>query len=422
MATVNALLGVQWGDEGKGKWVDFLARDHDMIVRFQGGNNAGHTIYVDEQKLVLHLLPSGVLQPGTQSVISAGVVVDPIVLQAEIEKVGKIGHRPTPDTLLVSERAHVITPWHVATDCRQENEVSVPIGTTKRGIGPTYSSRVNRIGLTMGHLVNKDHLDSWLSSMAKDSGFQRSFNEDRENWEKFLAAIPAVAPHVTDADHAVREAMRNDRRVLLEGAQGSLLDLGLGTYPFVTSSATTVGGAIAAIGFDPRWISSIYGIAKAYVTRVGEGPFPTEIFGESLEWLRGRGNEYGATTNRPRRCGWFDAVAMRYAVQINGIDQLMLNKLDVLSQASELKIAVAYRHPQLGQLPTFPTTSEILAEVEPVYETFEGWQEEISSASSFSDLPPAAQTYCQAIEEFSGVKIGKIGIGPRPQDFIPGRS
>jgi adenylosuccinate synthase len=417
---ITIVVGAQWGDEGKGKWIDRIAAGAGIVVRYQGGNNAGHTLYVKGQKVVLHQIPSGIFHDGAQGgqkcVLSAGVVVNPGELVREIDKVLPIAS-VTPDNLWLSARAHVITPWHIATDGRREEarkaSAGKAIGTTKRGIGPTYSDKTARSGIRMGDFVNKTSREAWMQSMRETSaGFAEYCETAKSEWNAFAAAADLLAPFVCDADARVRAAVAAGESILMEGAQGTLLDLDHGTFPFVTSSSTIAAGACASLGLPPRTVTGIYGIAKAYVTRVGEGPFPTELFDQTGEILRERGQEFGATTGRPRRCGWFDAVAMRYAKQVNGFDGLILNKFDILTGMAELKIAVAYEHPQLGRLEDFPWSASILAACKPVYQSFRGWSTELPKSGGIDLLPAEARDYVAAIEKLCGVKVVSAGTGP----------
>ncbi len=418
MGQVSILVGAQWGDEGKGKWCDVLAEEHDVVARFQGGNNAGHTIFIKDQKIVLHQIPSGIFSSHTVSILSAGVVVNPAELAKEITKIATY-RKIYPKDLLISQRAHIISPWHQWVDALVETSSKKPIGTTKRGIGPSYSDKTNRRGLRVGAYISQEERFLWLETMRKlEPSFEESLNVQKQEWEAFHAAADFLAPFVNDADDTLRTLIYQDKKVLLEGAQGALLDINFGTYPFVTSSNTTSGGAIANVGFDPRQVKSILGIAKAYVTRVGAGPFPTELKDALGQELREKGQEYGATTQRPRRCGWLDIVALRYSVQVNGIDGLFLNKLDILTGLKELKIATAYKHPTRGILKVFPSEIHVLEECEPIYETFPGWQQEFPKGGTFSDLPMEAQNYVRAVERLAECRIIKIGTGPKKADFI----
>lgn len=419
-ANVMVLVGAQWGDEGKGKWVDILSKNSEIVARFQGGNNAGHTLYIEGEKIVLHQLPSGIFQEKRSAALLSGVVINPVQLAEEINKVS---HKTTlnKDNLWISEKAHVITPYNIYKDTVKEENSQNPIGTTKRGIGPTYSDKIDRSGLRMLTYIDQKERKRWMEQMSVQcSDFRISLEKDYEAWRQFEEAAETLKDYVQETESKIRtKVWEQGSSLLLEGAQGSLLDISHGTYPFVTSSTTTSGGAVTSLGMDPRKIDRIYGVAKAYITRVGEGPFPTELVDDEVgRYLAKKGHEFGATTNRPRRCGWFDTVAMRYSASINGFDSIFLNKMDILSGLKELKVAVAYHHPTLGRLTEFPSSMKIIAECKPEYETLPGWDEEIPKQGKFEDLPQAAQNYVKYIEEVSRVKVSMIGSGPGREDFI----
>ena len=415
---VTVLVGAQWGDEGKGKWIDVLAKSADLVVRYQGGNNAGHTLYVQGEKIVLHQIPSGVFHDGQKSALAAGVVINPSELVAELDRVAS-KTKITPDRLWLSGRAHVITPWHMAQDALRESTTDAPIGTTKRGIGPTYADKASRTGLRLGHFADTEALGKWVKSMSAASpAFAEHLKTASALWEKFFAAAPRLAPFVCDAEALIRKTVKNRGRVLLEGAQGTLLDIDHGTYPYVTSSSTGAGGAVASIGLSPKFIGHIIGIAKGYVTRVGEGPFPTELHDDIGRLIAEKGNEFGATTGRPRRVGWLDAVALRYVVDVNGLDGIVLNKLDILSGLSEVKVAVAYEHPTLGRLEELPWDTAVLAACKPIYEAFPGWAEDLPATGRFQDLPANAQAFVKAVEKHAGTKVLMVGTGPHRENAI----
>ena len=416
MAT-TVLIGIQWGDEGKGKIIDVLTEQADVVVRYQGGGNAGHTVEIGDQKYILHLIPSGILRPGKECVIANGVVVDPIALVSEIQDLEKRG-LSVRDRLRLSSRAHLVCAYHKLTDACQENAAAAgrQIGTTRRGIGPTYADKARRVGLRAGEMLDA-------------AGFERRFRDqlaatnhlltlygakpldvDKE-WALMAPAVAALAPLVTDTVLTVNRARLAGRRLLFEGAQGMWLDVDYGTYPFVTSSNTTVGGACTGGGIAPRHITDVMGVAKAYTTRVGEGPFPTELSGDAGVALREAGKEYGATTGRPRRCGWFDAVACRYAVMLNGVDGLAVTKLDVLDNLAELKICTAYRLDG-KTLDAPPTEAAALARVVPVYETVPGWQAPTTGVRSFDALPAKAQAYLHRLAELTGAPVRLVSTGP----------
>jgi adenylosuccinate synthase len=411
MSNVSIIVGAQWGDEGKGKWVDILAEKAQIVGRFQGGNNAGHTIYCDGQKLILHQIPSGILHSSTRAALTAGVVVNPVELIQEIEIVKKF-NKVDSDRLWLSARSQVITPWHIHVDEIREKLAETPIGTTKRGIGPTYAAKANRDGLRLGLYVDEKARQSWYRSMSRnDPQFEIHRAQNPELWQTFDQAAAIVKPFVTDAELRLRSAISAEQMVLLEGAQGALLDIDHGTYPFVTSSSTAAGGALASVGFSPKSVKMIYGVAKAYTTRVGEGPFPSEDHGSAGQRLAERGNEFGATTGRPRRCGWLDLVALRYAFETSGMDGIILNKMDVLDCFEELKLCVAYDHPTAGKITDFPWDHRLIEEITPIYQTFKGWNQALPQTGTMKELPKAAKDYIKFIEDFIGGPVTMVGTG-----------
>ena len=415
---VAIVVGAQWGDEGKGKWVDVLAEKSEIVARYQGGNNAGHTIWIGGQKYVLHQIPSGVFQKGLTSAMAAGVVIHPVGLVSEIEKM-KGTVEITPQNLWISARAHIITPWHVHLDGSRETKSTHPIGTTKRGIGPTYSEKASRTGIRMGHYVKDEARHAWIRDMSdSNEDFRAHLESNKAAWDEFEVSAKKIAPFVCDVETKLRKAVTSGRNLLLEGAQGTLLDLDHGTYPYVTSSSTAAAGACASIGLSPKVITDVYGIAKAYVTRVGEGPFPTELKDEVGATIAKKGHEFGATTGRPRRCGWFDAVAFRYSAAVNGFDGVIINKMDILSGLKELKICVKYKHPTLGDIEDFPWDADVLAKCEPVYVSFPGWNEEVPKSGRIADLPKNARDYLAAIETHTQTKIMWVGTGPGREEML----
>lgn len=418
MSNVTILVGAQWGDEGKGKWIDILAKDARIVARYQGGNNAGHTLYVNGEKIVLHQIPSGIFQPQQQCALAAGVVINPAQLVEEIKKVSKLAV-VSPERLWLSARAHVISPWHIYLDGKKERESENPIGTTKRGIGPTYSEKAARSGLRLGDYIQTTRRLKWIEDMRKSSAaFAETLTADAASWDAFHNAAEQLAPFVCDAESRIRHAIYDGQNLLLEGAQGALLDINHGTYPYVTSSSTASGGAFASVGFSPRLVRQILGVGKAYTTRVGEGAFPTELKDAAGQHMATKGNEFGATTGRPRRCGWFDAVAMRYCKDVNGFDGIILNKMDILTGLPEIKIAVAYEHPKLGRLTEFPWDHEVLAACQPVYETYRGWDVDVPKSGKISDLPQAAQEYVKAVEKAVGCPVLMVGTGVNRSDAL----
>lgn len=421
MADVTVLVGAQWGDEGKGKWSDYLSQKSHVVARFQGGNNAGHTVFVNGEKLVLHQVPCGFGKDNQLLALTAGVVVNPEELLKEIETLSQRVHVNMTDRVLLSENAFVITPWHIHLDKQSEENSPNPIGTTKRGIGPTYQDRVSRVGLKVYEYVNQSYREKWVETMSRRSDkFADYYGKNSDKWQGFFEAAEKLQPFVSDVESKLRHMIcDSSKSIFLEGAQGVLLDVNHGTYPYVTSSSTIASAAACAIGFDPRLISRVYGVAKAYITRVGEGSFPTEDHGQEGKELGDKGGEYGATTQRRRRCGWFDAVAMRYAQAVNGFDGILLNKLDILSGFKTIKVARGYHSEEYGSIEEFPSCFHRLHGARAVYEEFEGWTEDLSHIRQFGDLPKNAQDYIKGIQKLSGIKVSFIGNGPNKDNFIP---
>jgi adenylosuccinate synthase len=419
--SVTALIGLQWGDEGKGKVIDALSPKVDLIVRCQGGANAGHTVVVGSEKRVLKLVPSGILFPQVTGIIGNGVVVDPGQLVAEIDALEAAGH-PVAGRLVVSERAHAVMPWHKAMDrLGEELRGADKIGTTGRGIGPAYGDKALRTGILMADFVNAARFvrlfDAGLHAHNRllEVHGAPALARDAE-LPPLLAAGQRLAPLVGDALEKLQTAVRERREVFLEGAQGAMLDVDFGTYPFVTSSSTHVGGLLSGCGLPPRDLDRVTGVLKAYCTRVGSGPFPTEETGATGELLRERGQEFGAVTGRPRRCGWFDAVAARHAIALNGVDDLALTKADVLTGFDEVKVCVAYR---LGgaEVTSFPTT-ERLARVEPSYRVLPGWRGDFRDARGIDDLPGNLRSFIQFLETCLGTPISSVSTGPERAQFV----
>jgi len=409
----SCVVGVQWGDEGKGKIVDILSHKADVVVRFQGGGNAGHTVVVNGEKHVLHLIPSGILHQRA-CVIANGVVVDPIQLLEEMEELRKRGVK-TEGRLFLSDRAHVVMPYHKWLDKHSEAG-SQKIGTTQRGIGPCYADKAARKGIRVADLYNEPLFRERVRAFTDEKNkilaalYGVGPLDPGRILEEYLGYAAKLRPLVVDAVELVNGAIDKGKRVLFEGAQGSLLDIDFGTYPFVTSSNSDACGISAGSGVPPKKIGTILGVAKAYCTRVGEGPFPTELNDALGEKLREIGSEYGATTGRPRRCGWFDGVTSRHAVQINGIDELAITKLDVLSGLDEIKFAVAYRH-NGTTTQHMPSETEVLARCSPVYKSFKGWKDDLSKMRRFDDLPRAAKIYLNFVERYLKVKVTMISVG-----------
>jgi len=411
------LVGAQWGDEGKGKATDLLGDRVDFVVRYQGGNNAGHTVVIGEESYALHLLPSGVLSPLVTPVIGNGVVIDPEVLIAEIDGLADRG--VSCDRLLISADAHLIMPHHRALDRVTERYLGkARIGTTGRGIGPAYADKVARTGIRVQDLFDPGILRQKLDLVLREKNQVLAKVYNRRGIDPDLVAGEYVGygerlrRYVADTVLVLNRALDEGRSVLLEGAQATLLDVDHGTYPFVTSSSPTAGGACAGSGIGPTRITTVIGIVKAYTTRVGAGPFPTELDGDQAEWLRKAGGEYGVTTGRPRRCGWFDAVIARYAARVNGLTDFFVTKLDVLSGLDKVPVCVAYdtggaRHTEM------PMTQTEFHHAVPVYEFLDGWQEDLSQAREFTDLPRNAQRYVRALEGMIGAPVAAVGTGPR---------
>ncbi|MFN3921202.1 MAG: adenylosuccinate synthase [Caldimicrobium sp.] len=418
------IVGTQWGDEGKGKIVDVLTEKAHYVVRFQGGNNAGHTLVINQKKHILHLIPSGIFHPQTVCVIGNGVVVDPAVIIDEIERLKRSGVEITPEKLKISERAHAIMPYHKAIDLAREAKAHKnKIGTTGRGIGPCYEDKVGRRGFRLIDLTKPAFFKERLKTILEEKNFILQYLSAEplkfeEIYDQYIEYGEYLKPFLTDTSTLLWEALKKGLNILFEGAQGTFLDVDYGTYPYVTSSNTLAGNACAGSGFGPTHIKEVLGIVKAYTTRVGEGPFPTELKDELGDYLRERGGEYGATTGRPRRCGWLDLVMIKTAVRLNGLTSLALTKMDVLSGLNQIKICIAYK---LGNqiIDYFPSTIEELSQVEPLYEELPGWKVNLSEIKDFSDLPKAAQEYIEKIEKYLGIPITIISTGPdRKNCFI----
>jgi adenylosuccinate synthase len=419
---VQVIVGAQWGDEGKGKVVDMLAEHADIVARYQGGANAGHTVCIGNETHVLHLIPSGIFNPHITCVIGNGVVIDPAALMEEITKVEAAG-APVRGRLLISHNAHLIMPYHKQLDVIRDGQASQRIGTTGRGIGPCYIDKFMRVGIRIVDLLDRDVLAAKLKAniVEKNAILTRVYGEQKIDVDALIADYQEfdrrIDEYVTDTALYLHRALAEGKRVIAEGAQGALLDVDHGTYPFVTSSNPTAGGACTGLGIPPTAIDSVVGIAKAYCTRVGNGPFPTEQDNPAGERLRTLGHEYGATTGRPRRCGWFDALAMRYSAMINGIRQLAITKLDVFDTFAEIPVCVGYEF-NGKRLKTFPTDVASLARIQPVYEVYEGWQTPLSDVRSFADLPDAARTYVEALTRLTGTTLWVVSVGPRRDQSI----
>jgi adenylosuccinate synthase len=423
MSTVVA-VGAQWGDEGKGKIVDWLGPQADLVARFQGGNNAGHTLVVDGETTVLHVVPSGILHPGSVNLIGPGVVVDPAILLEELRKLEERGILRDPSRIRVSGRAHVILPWHTALDAaREERAGKSAIGTTGRGIGPCYEDKVARRGVRVADLRQTDELKAKLELVAEQKNVELTKIHDwpavdvDELFEQCVEWGRLLEPYIDHTGRLLDRTLRAGKNILFEGAQGTFLDIDHGTYPFVTSSNCVAGAVCTGSGIGPTRIDRVIGITKAYTTRVGAGPFPTELENETGEELRRAGAEFGATTGRPRRCGWLDAVLLREAVTVNGLTDLAINKLDILSGFGELKICTAYDID--GKVTEdFPMTLAEAERAKPIYETLPGWQEDVRGLTSIEEFPDNARRYIERIEALAEVPAALLSVGPGREETI----
>lgn len=416
----TVVLGMQWGDEGKGKAIDYLAGSFAVVVRFQGGHNAGHTVYYQGQKIILHVLPSGIFYPGCSAVIAHGVVVQPLRLVEEIQNARALGL--SLQNLALSENAPLILPFHQELDVVFEDSRYQRIGTTRRGIGPAYEDVVGRRALFVGDLLREEIFRAKITPLAEY--YQRLFSAHGhpaanldEATDQYLRAGEFLRPFVCNTTLLLHRAFATEKKILFEGAQGTLLDINLGTYPFVTSSNTTIAGVFSGTGLSAKAVDRVIGISKAYTTRVGEGPFPTELTDESGRLLREWGNEYGSTTGRPRRVGWLDLVALKYAVQINGVDSLFLTKLDVLDELAEIQVATAYESNGVsGEL--FSPHADVLSRVRPLYQILPGWRKKLGAINRFQDLPSQVHGYLRFIEDFVGVAVSHVSIGGERRQTI----
>jgi adenylosuccinate synthase len=421
------LVGAQWGDEGKGKITDLISSDFDYVVRFQGGNNAGHTVIHGDTKLALHLIPSGIMYPTITPLIGNGCVIDPRVLIEEMDMLEREGF--STERLLISGNAHLIMPYHLALDAESERRLGTSeIGTTKRGIGPAYQDKAARSGIRVQDLLDERifRLKVTTALSEKNDLLVKVYGADPFDadtiCETYLRYAQRIIPHIAESSQLLNDALRAGKRVLFEGAQGTLLDIDHGTYPFVTSSSCTAGGAAIGSGVGPTTINKVLGIAKAYITRVGSGPFPTELSDETGALLGKVGSEFGTTTGRPRRCGWYDAVIVKYAAEVNGLTDLCITKLDVLSCLDTIKICVAYEH-EGKRYTTVPGSQTAFHHATPIYEELPGWQTDITGCRSFEELPRQAQDYICRIEELAGVGASIIAVGPdRTQTILRGWS
>ena len=422
MSTV-VITGAQWGDEGKGKMVDILTEDADYIVRYQGGHNAGHTVVIGDSKFILHLIPSGILRPGKKCVIGNGVVIDPQALLAEIDGLLEKGIE-VRENLLISGRAHIIMPYHRAIEKESEKQKgSLKIGTTGRGIGPTYADKVARGGIRVADILDKEVFRDKLKTNIQEMNYflERLYGAKgfilEDIYDEYTGYAERLRDFITDTAVLLNRALREGKNILFEGAQGTHLDVDHGTYPYVTSSNATSGGACTGTGVGPTKIDKVVGVVKAYTTRVGSGPFPTELNDAIGDFLRDKGREYGATTGRPRRCGWFDAVATRHAADVNGFTGMIITKMDVLDELNEIKICTGYRYQ--GKLYTeMPSQLNVLEECEPVYETMKGWQASTAGLSNYEAMPVNAKKYIERMQELVGVDVDIISTGFRRDETI----
>ncbi|MFO7697634.1 MAG: adenylosuccinate synthase [Anaerolineae bacterium] len=420
---VTIVLGAQWGDEGKGKITDHLAERAAMVVRYQGGTNAGHTIVLGDQVLKLHQVPSGITRPHVAAVLAHGMVITPPALVEELEMLR--GYGISTDNLHISSNAHLVMPYHLALDELQEVQRGErALGTTKRGIGPAYADKYQRRGLRMQDLVDRDRFATRVGEalVSVNAELNGVYGHEGYTVEQIVTAYDscreALAPYVTDTAQLIHRYLAEGKSILLEGAQATMLDIDFGTYPFVTSSSPTAGGACQGSGVSPLDVDEVVGVVKAYTSRVGTGPFPTELTDEVGDWIVEQGHEYGTTTGRRRRCGWIDVVSLRYAAQMNGFSGLALTRLDVLTGLNELKICTGYRLPDGTRTELYPGDSELLAQVTAEYETMPGWEEDISSVRSLDELPETARAYCARVAELVGVPIALISVGAERQDLI----
>lgn len=415
---VKVIVGAQWGDEGKGKITDILAAKVDLVVRYQGGNNAGHTVVVGDKTFKLHLIPSGILYDSCVCVIGNGVVVDPEVFLSEVASLKEKSINVSPDRLKISSLAHVILPFHKILDSKEEAlRDEEKIGTTGRGIGPAYTDKIARMGVRIMDLLSKERLAKRIAKRNWPEVLKENCPVIDDVVDQFYEYGQRLKPYIIDSSLYINEAIDQGKNIIMEGAQGTMLDVDHGTYPYVTSSNPLSGGACIGAGIGPHKIDKVVGVSKAYVTRVGEGPFPTELHDELGEYLRTRGAEFGTTTNRPRRCGWLDLVVLKYAVRVNGITEICLTKLDVLDGLKTIKICTKYKiDNQIHS--NFPLDLDIFSKCEPIYDELPGWEEDISNITNYKDLPENAKKYIEYISEMTKVKISLISVGSRRNQTI----
>lgn len=422
MKTV-VVVGAQWGDEGKGKVVDYLAAHFDIVARYQGGHNAGHTVVVEGQKFILQLVPSGILRPGKWAVVGSGVVLDPAALLEELETLGKCGVHPD-NRLFISNRTHLIFPYHRELERAAEAALGpLKIGTTARGIGPTYEDKMGRRGLRTCDLLDAARFEEKICRLLEHKNalaralYGKTALFSSRLLEQYKAYGERLRPYITDVAALLARAREEGKSTLCEGAQGTMLDVDHGTYPYVTSSNATVGGACTGLGIPPAAVSGVLGVTKAYTTRVGSGPFTTEIAGAAADALRERGNEYGAVTGRPRRCGWLDLMVLRYSAMLNGISSLVVTKLDVLDRLAEIPVCVGYRY-KGTRLKEMPAEADVLEELQPEYETRPGWQTSTRGLAAYEQLPARTRDYLEFVADRVGVEIGLISTGPQRQETV----
>jgi len=424
---IKVIVGVQWGDEGKGRFVDWYSKQAKIVARYAGGDNAGHTVAIGDAVYKMHLLPSGILHEGVTAVMGNGMVINPISLLDEVDRLRGMGVDITPENLKVSSRAHIITPAHIERD--KANEIARgkdAIGTTLKGIGPCYLDKIGRKGLRLGDMRDTENFMEQFEQRLEQANATLPHLQDtpldiKELTQRFLDASERLKDHIVDTSIYLNDALMAGDGVVCEGAQGTLLDVDHGSYPFVTSSSPTIGGAITGLGVGPRHIQDVVGVAKAFSTRVGSGPMPTELFDDVADKLRGTGenfwDEFGTTTGRPRRCGWLDVVMLRYAVVVNGLTELTLTKLDILSGLGDLKLAVAYEVD--GERMDYPPVqNDALERATPIYETMAGWDEDVSSARTTADLPEATRAYIQRISDIVGVPVRMVSVGPERDQVV----
>ena len=421
--TNTCVIGLQWGDEGKGKIIDILAKDYDIIVRYQGGGNAGHTLIIDDEKFIFHLIPSGILHPDKKCVIGNGIVFDPRLFLDEVAGLSKRNINVNRN-LFVSDRAHVVFPYHKKLDLLIEKQKgNSMIGTTGRGIGPCYTDKIARDGIRVAELLHKEHFKEKLKKTVEEKNrlFVDLYKDEPVSWEEiyeeYCVYAEKISPFVCDTVDLMAKAIEDNKKILFEGAQGALLDVDFGTYPYTTSSNASAGGVSPGIGVSPKQIHEIIGITKAYATRVGSGPFPTEIDGEQGEHIRKKGGEFGSTTGRPRRCGWFDAVAIRHSVRISGVDSLIMTKMDVLDDQETIRICTGYKSNK-KVYHNFPADLDVLENCEPVYEEVSGWMEDTSKVRDVKSLPGKAMDYIMKVEEIIGLKVKMVSVGPERLQII----